>query len=343
MVRPGPVIAVLRAIWVAASREVKGYASITGQNFSLFLLLLFQQPESGYFLALLLAAVVLFPMATDPLAKAPPERRLLWPLAGAEWSLIRAAAWLASPFVWLGALGLYWSGWQGAAGMLGALAGVALLSRAGRAAGRVGGGALLRQIPRPPGAMGAIVRLHWRTTARTMDLYFALALAATAGAYGFLGPPLDANARPMLAAMVTLALSTQTQLMLSIDGAGADRYSLFPIRGWRVLLAKDLAFLALVLLLTLPLDAAAGAATGLAALVTGRYRSVTTWIPQKAWRFTSGVLMPDGVVQAIAIFAVGSATGGGALAGGGRGHGTLAGFGTGGRGDLGGNSPCGLT
>ena len=51
------------------------------------------------------------------------------------------------------------------------------------------------------------------------------------------------------------------------------RYRLLPLRGWQILLAKDVAFLGVLLLLTLPLDARAGLAFGLAALAIGRYPS----------------------------------------------------------------------
>ena len=51
-----------------------------------------------------------------------------------------------------------------------------------------------------------------------------------------------------MALVVALALSTHTQVLLGIDGHGAERYSLMPLRGWRILLAKDLAFLAILAL-----------------------------------------------------------------------------------------------
>ena len=45
---------------------------------------------------------------------------------------------------------------------------------------------------------------------------------------------------------------------------------------------------------------------GIAALTVGHHRSITQTIPQLRWRFTSGILVPDGILQTIALFAVGN-------------------------------------
>jgi hypothetical protein len=109
--------------------------------------------------------------------------------------------------------------------------------------------------------------------------------------------------------VVTLALSTQTQVLLGIDGHGRERYALLPVRGWRVLLAKDLAFLALLLLLTAPLDPLAGFFSGLAALAIGHHRSVLVPTRQLPWRFTSGEILPLGLIQMIALISIGKSAG----------------------------------
>jgi hypothetical protein len=105
---------------------------------------------------------------------------------------------------------------------------------------------------------------------------------------------------------VVLALSTHSQVLLGIDGHGADRYRQIPIRGWQILLAKDLAFLAILAVLVAPLNFIGGLMAGIAALATGHHRSVLCPIRQTPWRFTAGALAPDGVIQCIAIFAVGN-------------------------------------
>jgi hypothetical protein len=106
--------------------------------------------------------------------------------------------------------------------------------------------------------------------------------------------------------VVALAMSTQTQVLFGLDGSGVARYRQFPIRGWRILLAKDLAFLALLGLLVLPLDFVSGMIAGVAALTIGHHRSVLKIVSQAQWRFTSGMLFPDGVIQIAVIFGAGS-------------------------------------
>ncbi len=95
-------------------------------------------------------------------------------------------------------------------------------------------------------------------------------------------------------------------MLIAIDGTGATRYRLLPLRGWRILLAKNFAWLLLLAPLVLPLNAASGFGAGFAALAVGNYRCVTRHIPQQRWRFTSGTLFPDGVIQTILIFAAGN-------------------------------------
>jgi hypothetical protein len=99
----------------------------------------------------------------------------------------------------------------------------------------------LRAIPAPPGAIGSIMRLQWREMLRTLDPYLAFILMACTEFYRLSGKPLDPAAPRILALLVALALSTETQVLFGIDGQGAERYRHFPIRGWQILLAKDLA------------------------------------------------------------------------------------------------------
>jgi len=131
-------------------------------------------------------------------------------------------------------------------------------------------------------------------------------LAGSTVAYRLTGQPLDPAAPRIMALVTTLALSTHTQVLLGIDGHGAERYSLMPIRGWRILFAKDLAFLALLAPLVAPLDFLAGMMGGGAALVIGHFQSVNKLVLQVPWRFTAGALFPTGVIQIIALFSVGN-------------------------------------
>jgi hypothetical protein len=80
---------------------------------------------------------------------------------------------------------------------------------------------------------------------------------------------------------------------------------LLPLRGWEILLAKDAAFLAVLLVMLLPLDAGPGMTFGLVALALGHHSSVLLELPQHRWRFTGGRLLPVGALQAVGGMAVG--------------------------------------
>jgi hypothetical protein len=59
--------------------------------------------------------------------------------------------------------------------------------------------------------------------------------------------------------------------------------------------------------LVAPLDFAGGLLAGIASLVIGHHASVLNVMPQAPWRFTSGALIPWGLMQTVALFAVGNA------------------------------------
>jgi hypothetical protein len=162
------------------------------------------------------------------------------------------------------------------------------------------------RIPAPPGAIGALMRLQWREMLHTLDPYAAFSLMAATTLYRIFGNALDPAALRVMSLVVALAISTETQVLLGIDGGGAERFRQFPIMGWRLLLGKDLAFLVLLGLLVAPLDFVSGMFGGLAALAVGHHRSVLRPIPQARWRFTAGAIWPDGVLQTVALFAAGS-------------------------------------
>jgi hypothetical protein len=308
MARLRSVIGLLKALGLVSWRDVRSLGSIGGQNFFLFVGFVALQPESVIFFGLILGVVLLFPLSSDPMQKLPGERRAMWPLLGWEWAAIRAWSMFLSPIVWLGIFLLVRAGWRVSAL---AVAGGAFVQALTYLAKRFStSGWLLaaaRWPPAPPGVLGALVRLHWREMLRTLDPYVALALVVSTELYRFLGKPLDPAALPILSLVTAVTMSTQTQVLFGIDGHGAARYAQLPLRGWKILLAKDLAFLVLLGLLVMPLDLVSGVVGGIAALAIGHRRSVLKPVRQAAWRFTSGALLPDGAIQVAVLFAVGNA------------------------------------
>ena len=75
--------------------------------------------------------------------------------------------------------------------------------------------------------------------------------------------------------LVVGAMSSYAQCLFGLDGEGGlSRYRLLPVRGWQLLLAKDAAFLAVVVPLTLPLAVLPGIGAALVALAVGHAPAV---------------------------------------------------------------------
>jgi hypothetical protein len=305
MARHSGALSLLKALGKVSARHVRSFGSIGGQNLFLFVIFVALQPESAAFFGAVLLVVLVFPLSADPMQALPEDRRATWPIQPWEWGVIRAASLLLSPLAWIGVALALRLGWR--VGAL-AIAGGAIVQLLRNMAKRLGGmtSGWLRWVPAPPGAIGAIMRLQWRGMLRTLDPYVALVLSGLTTLYRFFGAPLDAEAPRIMALVTVLALSTHTQVLLGLDGAGAERYLQLPLRGWQILVAKDLAFLAMLAILVAPLDLEAGLLAGIASLVIGHDVSVSKIVAQTPWRVTTGALIPWGLLQTVALFAVGN-------------------------------------
>jgi hypothetical protein len=85
------------------------------------------------------------------------------------------------------------------------------------------------------------------------------------------------------------------------------RYRLLPLRGWQILLAKDIAFLAVIAVLTLALDPLAGVAGGTAALAAARKPAVAENRAQMRWRLQAGTEFGAALFQMLAMIGAASA------------------------------------
>jgi len=298
-------VAALRAILKALRRAVaRDLAGSFRANNLLFLGLL---GSSAAALLILLGLLLLFPLSSDPLGRIPPARLALWPLSRWQRLGLRLASLALSPVVWIGVLillktkrpelALAFCGL--ALGMQGALA----LGR--YMAKRDPHWDLLGDIPQFPGRLGGLVRKNLRETLSLLDPYAALLLSLAGGAYRIFGAHPDPAAFTIMGLLVALAMSTCTQSLFGLDGdGGVTRYRLMPMRGWEILVAKDVAFLAILFVLLLPLDPGPGMTFGLVALAFGHHSSVLLGLPQQRWRFASGAL-PFGAMQTAAGMGVG--------------------------------------
>ncbi len=291
------VRAVLKAVWRAVRRGEGSFASIGTNNFFIFTVFLFRQ--QGGFLYLVIALLMFFPLSADPLRKIPPERLALWPLDGREWWMLRVwSPWL-NPIMWALAALTIWAArhaltWP----LLGAVAGLFAL---GFVLSDIGGGAwdsLARRIPGFGGLLGVLIQKNLRQMLSTLDFWCALVLSIATAIYRIADRTAPPEAFLLMSLLAMLALSSYAQCLFGLDGAGGlTRYRLMPLRGWQILLAKDLAFLLVAAVLTLALNPMAGLAAALLVLAVGHEPSVKHLRPQVRWRFSTGAPIGNGVVQ----------------------------------------------
>jgi len=315
------VFAILKALRRAVGRDLGTFGSIKVNNLFLFVALLSygalnsgQPPKSAYPFFVLFGFLLLFPLSSDPLGKIPPARLALWPLTGGQRLGLRFASLTLSPVTWIGVLILLKTARPLAAlAFCGLAAGVQATTALGRyAARRDPHWNLLRYIPQFPGRLGCLVRKNMREILSLLDPYAALLLSAGGGAYRLFGGRTDPEAFAIVGLLVALTMSTYAQSLFGLElhasmgsGSGMTRYRLLPLGGWEVLLAKDIAFLAVLFVLLLPLDPGPGMTFGLVALALGHHSSVLLELPQQRWRFTGGRLLPVGALQGLGGMALG--------------------------------------
>jgi hypothetical protein len=85
------------------------------------------------------------------------------------------------------------------------------------------------------------------------------------------------------------------------------RYRLIPLSGARILLAKDLAWWLLALLLTWPFHLLACLCSSAAVLAIGHHTAVAEPVRQNRWRFAEGRLGTVGLLQMFAAMSSGVA------------------------------------
>jgi hypothetical protein len=294
-------VAILKALALAYRRDWTAFQSLAGNNF--FLITAFLLRTAGTFVYLIMGLVVLFPLSTDPLRKIPPSRLALWPLERRErWILRLASPWI-NPLTWgLAGLAVWGAGRALTVGLWATIAalfaGAFLIS----ALPLPSGNGMFRRVPQFPGPLNQLIRKNLREILSTLDFYCALILSVAVLAYRIFGPPLPREAFMAMTVLVVGAMSSYAQCLFGLDGEGGlSRYRLLPVRGWQLLLAKDTAFLAAVIPLTLPLAVLPGIGAALVALAVGHSPAVEHPRPQTRWRFSTGGALGNGVIQLVAL------------------------------------------
>ncbi|MFN7992636.1 MAG: hypothetical protein U0Q18_03505 [Bryobacteraceae bacterium] len=309
--------AILTALRRAVKRDLDSLEPITTNNLFLFVLLLVygalnsgQKPKSAEPFFVLFGFLLLFSLSADPLARIPPARLHLWPLSRMQFFALRCASLVFSPVVWIAAAIVLKTG---SARLGGSFVGLALAIQVAavlgkRASVRDPHWNLLRYVPPVPGRLGGMIRKNVRELLSLLDPYSAAALSLGGAIYRFSGAATDPFAFGVIGLLVCLALSTYAQSLFGLElETGVVRYRLLPLSGWEILLSKDLAFLLILAVLLLPLNPWPGLTFGFAALAVGHHSSVLLRIPHQRWRFTGGLLLPVGLIQAVGGMALGFA------------------------------------
>lgn len=287
---------------------------VAGNHFLVFALLLFAMaPRSAGFLLLLAGLVIFVPISLDPLRNLSKERLLLFPFTARERAHIRILGFLFSPVPWVILAVPVWAGSRYLRVSL-ALLGLATVTNTVSLLWRRDTGKIRRfnhcgWLLIWPSPLGGLVVKNLREMLHLLDPYAGLALALAATVYRFTLPVSNPEAVLGLTLLVALTLSSAAQRLFALDSKdGLTRYTLMPMAGWRILLAKDVAFLLVLSLLVLPLNPLSGWAAGLTLLTFGHRPSVLDPQRQPPWCFVSGARGWSGLIQVLAMFGVGIAT-----------------------------------
>ena len=300
------VTAILKALRTAFARDWKSFGSLAVNNFFPISALLLQ--KAGVFVYLIAGLVMLFPMSTDPLRKIPQSRLDLWPLSPRERTVLRALSPWINPMTWLVAVAAVWAA-RGrlTIGLWATIAGLVVAGFLVSELPPVRSLGLWRRLPSFPGILNQLIRKNIREVLSTLDFYVALLLSVSAAAFRIAGKLPD-EGRLLLSVLILLALSSYSQCLFGLDGEGGlSRYRLLPLSGWKILAAKDAAFLSIAVLLVLPLAPLAGAGAAMVCAALGHAPSVQERREQVRWRFSTGVSLYFGLLQVLLMAAAGAA------------------------------------
>ncbi len=307
--RLSPSIIIFKAAGAAARRELGTFRSLKVNNFFLVILLFVfsnlqsgLEPKSAEFFILLLGLFLLFPLSSDPLALIPASRLASWPLTSNQLRALRLASVLLSPVLWIAIVVLAFTGrYRLAVIWLVMAAAVSLVKLPSRWIGSTP----LRFIPQFPGPLGGLIRHDLREMLNVLDPYVASVFCIGGLLYRIFSSHVDPQASIILAILIGIVLSTYAQCLFGLDvsGSAMTRYRLLPLRGWQILVAKDLAYFAVLIPLILPFHWIAGLTFGFVSLAIGHHPSVLVRASIFRWRFAGSRLFP-GVVQAVVAIAM---------------------------------------
>jgi hypothetical protein len=288
-----PTTSILRAVARAMRRDFGTFFALKVNNFFLFVLLIAygnviwgMAPRSAYPFLLVFGLLLLFPMSSDPLTKIPPIRLALWPLTAKQRTLMRLATLALSPVLWFALFLLFLTAPSLGLAFVALTAAMQIAHAVLRPSAK---GVAFTARFQLPGRVGPLIAGAWRQMFSILDTWLALLFALGGWCYRFLSPAPDPAAYPIFSLLIALALSTYTQCLFGLESESAmTRYQLLPLRQYEVLLAKDAAFLGLLVVLTLPLNSVCSLTFGFTSLAIGHFPSLRFRSIQYRGRFTGG-------------------------------------------------------
>ncbi len=299
------VLVLLRAAWRVLRRKQESLIKIPANNmyYAAVAFAFIADRGAAVFLLGLVLLVLVFPLSADPLALIPRSRLQVWPLTVRDQRLLRTIGPLLNPMTWVVTAVVLWRRMALSLSVL--IAGLFLVAFCTPSWVRASGhGRMLRWTLRFPRSLGLLVVKNLRGLVTTLDFYCALIPASAATAYRVAGLLPEDAGLPMTW-VILLCLSTCSQTLFGLDGrGGVTRYQLIPLSGWKVVLAKDLAFLLLLLLMTAALSPVAGLAGGLIALATVRKAAIVENRAQVRWRLQVGTGFGPAIVQMMSMVVV---------------------------------------
>jgi hypothetical protein len=299
------VRAVLKWLGRATKRSQQTF-SFKGNNIFLTAIVLMFMLDTalGGILIGIMAVIVVLPMSSDPLRAIPPSRNGLWPLEASERRLLRFLSPFLNPMTWV-VLGL--TVWKRVSWGLVAFAGGVVVTGFFLSARSPRRGNFWRTLPRFPSPLNQMIRKNLREMLSTLDFVTAALIAVGAAGWRAAGM-LPKEAFFPFTVVAMLALSTCALSLFGLDGAaGLRRYSLLPVRGWQVLLAKDIAFIVIALVIALPLYIPGALAAALIALAVGHRTSIQHREPQHRWRFQTAPSFGEAITQILTMTMAGAA------------------------------------
>jgi hypothetical protein len=287
-------------------RGFKTVGSFSGNNLFVVGLAFLFLGDPGVFVALnaFIGLILFIPLSADPLRVMPRDRVTVWPLSTGERRVLRILSPWLNPVTWLIVALAVWK--HVSMGLCGVITGMFAIGFVLPSLPPARKGAW-RRLPDFPGPLNHLIRKNLRETLSTLD-FWCSAVVSTLSLGSRAAGLLPAEALLPLTIMVMLTLSTHAQTLFGLDGdGGMTRYRLLPIPGWQILAAKDVPFLLVSVVMTLPLAPGAGFAAALSALAAGHHASVTHHSNQVRWRFSSGVSFVMSVFQVAVMSAAAAA------------------------------------